>query len=173
MNKDPDPEGRLNFYSTWPNGATIAVVSVDPETGVVRVRRLVSVHDAGVLVNPLLVDANLHGAFAQSLGGTLFEELVYDDAGQLLTGTLMDYTLPTAVDVPAFEIHHEETPSPFNPIGAKGAGESGISGPMAAVASAVDDALAAAGLRVHVMEMPLTPARVWRYVQEARAGAGS
>ena len=172
MNKEPDPEGRLNFYSTWPNGATVAVVSVDPDTGVVKVKRIVSVHDAGVLVNPLLVDANLHGAFAQSLGGTLFEDLVYDESGQLLTATFMDYTLPTAADVPGFEIHHEKTPSPFNPLGAKGAGESGISGPMAAVASAVDDALRGAGLNVHVMEMPLTPQRVWRYVQEAR-GAGN
>jgi carbon-monoxide dehydrogenase large subunit len=168
MNKKPDPEGRLNFYSTWPNGATVAVVRVDPETGVVKVLRLLSVHDAGVLINPVLVNANLHGAFAQSLGGALYEHLVYDDAGQLLTATFMDYTIPTAVDVPSFEIHHEETPAPFNPLGAKGVGESGISGPMAAVASAIDDALRQAKLSVHVMEMPFTPQRVWRYVQEAR-----
>ncbi len=168
MNKKPDPEGRLNFYSTWPNGATVAVVRVDPETGVVKVLRLLSVHDAGVLINPVLVNANLHGAFAQSLGGALYEHLVYDDAGQLLTATFMDYTIPTAVDVPSFEIHHEETPAPFNPLGAKGVGESGISGPMAAVASAIDDALRQAELSVHVMEMPFTPQRVWRYVQEAR-----
>jgi carbon-monoxide dehydrogenase large subunit len=170
MNKQPDPDGRLNFYSTWPNGATVAVVAVDPETGIVKVRRLLSVHDAGVLVNPLLVDANLHGAFAQSLGGALYEHLVYDDAGQLQTATLMDYTIPTAADLPNFEISHESTPSPFNPLGAKGAGESGISGPMAAVASAIDDALRQAGLNVHTMEMPLNPQRVWRYVQEARRG---
>ncbi len=168
MNKEPDPEGRLNFYSTWPNGATIAVVCVDPQSGRVVVRRLLSVHDAGVLVNPLLVDANLHGAFAQSLGGTFYEHLVYDEAGQLLTTSFMDYTIPTAVDTPAFEIHHECTPAPFNPLGAKGAGESGISGPMAAVASAIDDALAHAGLPVHVMEMPFTPARLWRTFDEAR-----
>lgn len=168
MNKEPDPEGRLNFYSTWPNGATLAVVRVDVETGFVKVERLLSVHDAGVLVNPMLVNANLHGAFAQSIGGTLYEHLVYDDAGQLLTATFMDYTLPTAVDLPDFQIEHEVTPAPFNPLGAKGAGESGISGPMAAVASAIDDALRQAGLSVHVMEMPLTPERVWRYIQEAR-----
>jgi len=146
----------------------VAVVRVDPETGVVKVLRLLSVHDAGVLINPVLVNANLHGAFAQSLGGALYEHLVYDDAGQLLTATFMDYTIPTAVDVPSFEIHHEETPAPFNPLGAKGVGESGISGPMAAVASAIDDALRQAKLSVHVMEMPFTPQRVWRYVQEAR-----
>lgn len=171
MNKEPDPQGRLNFYSTWPNGATIAVVRVDPETGIVKVLRLLSVHDAGVLVNPMLVNANLHGAFAQSLGGTFYEHLIYDDAGQLLTATLMDYTIPTAMDLPSFEVSHEVTPSPFNPLGAKGAGESGISGPMAAVASAIDNALQQIGLTVHVMEMPLTPQRVWRYIQEARKTA--
>ncbi len=173
MNKEPDPEGRLNFYSTWPNGATIAVVRVDPDTGMVKVLRLLSVHDAGVLINPMLVNANLHGSFAQSLGGTLYEELVYDQAGQLLTGTFMDYTVPTAVDVPSFQIAHEETPSPFNPLGAKGAGESGISGPMAAVASAIDDALRQIGVRVHMMDMPLTPARVWQSIQQARQASGS
>ncbi|MGE0518524.1 MAG: xanthine dehydrogenase family protein molybdopterin-binding subunit [Candidatus Binatia bacterium] len=172
MNKEPDPEGRLNFYSTWPNGATIAVVRVDPDTGMVKVLRLLSVHDAGVLVNPMLVNANLHGAFAQSLGGAMYEQLVYDDAGQLLTGTFMDYTMPTAVDLPSFEIAHEVTPSPFNPLGAKGAGESGISGPMAAVASAIDNALQQIGVNVHVMEMPLTPDRVWRSIQAAREAAG-
>jgi aerobic carbon-monoxide dehydrogenase large subunit len=168
MNKQPDPEGRLNFYSTWPNGATIAIVRVDIETGMVTVLRLLSVHDAGVLINPMLVNANLHGAFAQSLGGALFENLVYDEAGQLQTASFMDYTMPTAVDLPNFETGHEETPSPFNPLGAKGAGESGISGPMAAVAGAIDDALRQAGLSVHVMEMPLTPNRVWKYIQAAK-----
>ena len=168
MNKQPDPAGRLNFYSTWPNGATIAVVRVDVETGMVKVLRLLSVHDAGVLVNPMLVNANLHGAFAQSLGGALYENLVYDEAGQLLTATFMDYTVPTAVDLPGFEISHEETPSPFNPLGAKGAGESGISGPMAAVAGAIDDAMRQIGVNLHVMEMPLTPGRVWRCIQDAR-----
>ena len=168
MNKQPDPEGRLNFYSTWPNGATIAVVRVDIETGMVTVLRLLSVHDAGVLINPMLVNANLHGAFAQSLGGALFENLVYDEAGQLQTASFMDYTMPTAVDLPNFETKHEETPSPFNPLGAKGAGESGISGPMAAVAGAIDDALRQAGLSVHVMEMPLTPNRVWKYIVAAK-----
>ena len=84
----------------------------------------------------------------------------------------MDYTLPTAVDVPSFQIEHECTPAPFNPIGAKGAGESGISGPIAAVASAIDDALRQVGLETHVMEMPFTPARIWRYIQEARGAAG-
>jgi carbon-monoxide dehydrogenase large subunit len=173
MNKKPDPEGKLNFYSTWPNGATVAVVRVDPDTGVVKVLRMLSVHDAGVLVNPMLVEANLHGAFAQSLGGAFYEHLVYDEAGQLLTTSFMDYTLPTAPDLPGFEIHHECTPAPFNPLGAKGAGESGISGPMAAVASAIDDALAQAGLAVHVMEMPLTPQVVWRQIAAARRAQGA
>ncbi len=168
MNRNPDPDGKLNFYATWPNGATIAVVRVDPETGLVKVLKLQSVHDAGVLVNPMLVDANLHGAFAQALGGALFEDLVYDESGQLLTTTFMDYTMPTAADLPNFEIGHECTPSPFNPLGAKGAGESGIGGPMAAVAGAIDDALRQAGIDVHVMEMPFTPARIWRCIEDAR-----
>jgi CO/xanthine dehydrogenase Mo-binding subunit len=100
----------------------------------------------------------------------LYENLVYDSEGQLLTGTFMDYTCPTAVDVPAFEIGHVITPSPFNPLGAKGAGESGVGGPLNAVVSAVEDAVKPLGVRQHLLETPLTPDRVWKFIQSAGNG---
>jgi aerobic carbon-monoxide dehydrogenase large subunit len=141
IDHQPKVATQPNLYPTWPNGAYIALVEVDVETGKVTVLRLIAVHDAGTLVNPLLVDANMHGGIAQGLGGALYENLVYNDHGQLMTGTFMDYTLPTAVDLPSFEVAHVMTPSPYNPLGAKGAGESGVGGPLSAVASAVENAV--------------------------------
>ena len=167
----PEVDGRLSVYPTWPNGACVAVVEVDPETGRVKILRCAMVHDCGVMVNPLLADANLHGSLAQALGGALYEHLVYDDNGQLQTATFMDYTIPTAVDLPDYEVGHHVTPSPSNPLGMKGAGESGITGPVPAVVSAVVDALAQTGVRLNILETPLTPNRVWRVIQEARAAA--
>ena len=99
------------------------------------------VHDAGTIVNPLLATANLHGALAQGIGGSMYEEIVYDDIGQLRTTTFMDYTIPTAVELPRFEIGHHETRSPFTPLGTKGVGESGVGGTMNALCSAIENAL--------------------------------
>jgi aerobic carbon-monoxide dehydrogenase large subunit len=118
-------------------------------------------------VNPLMADANLQGGIAQGLGGVLYEHIVYDEAAQLKTATLMDYTLPTAVEVPNSTIDHLATPSPFTLLGIKGIGESGITGPTVAVPSAVEDALP--HLRLALMENPLTPERVWQAVQAAQA----
>jgi carbon-monoxide dehydrogenase large subunit len=115
------------------------------------------------------VDANLHGGIAQGLGGTLYEQLVYDDAGQLQTATFMDYTLPTAVEMPSnLILEHQETPSPFTPLGVKGAGESGITGPLTAIASAIENALP--HLKLELMETPFTPYRVWQAIQDASRG---
>jgi carbon-monoxide dehydrogenase large subunit len=145
------------------------IVEVDRETGLVKVLRYCFVDDAGTIVNPLLADANLHGGIVQGIGGTLYEQLAYDEAGQLQTGTLMDYTIPTAVELPRFEIEHQHTPSPFTPLGAKGVGESGLGGALGALCSAIENAFPDLDLRLD--ELPLTPARVWWAIQKAEQGA--
>ncbi len=162
----PETQGRYNAYPAWSNQSVACVVEVDPETGLVKILRYCGVHDSGVIVNPLTAEANVHGGTAQGIGGALFEELAYDEAGQLLTTTFMDYTLPTAVDLPRFEIEHQETPTPFSPLGTKGVGESGVTGPLGALCSAVEDALSPFGVRIDAL--PLSPARVWAAIQAAR-----
>jgi aerobic carbon-monoxide dehydrogenase large subunit len=143
---------------TWANGAHAAVVEVDPGTGEVHLLRYAVVHDCGRPINPAIVDGQVHGGVAQGIGGALFEELVYDDEGQLLSGTLADYLVPTAADMPPIALAHAETPSPLNPLGVKGVGEGGaIPGP-AAIANAVEDALAPSGQVVR--RTPLSPAYV-------------
>lgn len=155
-------DGHFSMYPTWPNGVCGVVVEVDPETGLVRLLRCAFVHDCGTVINPLLVEANLHGGLAQGFGGALFEQLVYDEEGQLRTASLMDYTLPTAVDLPQFEVGHLSTPSPFTGLGTKGAGESGVAAPLTAVISAVEDALS--DWDVTIDQTPLTPERVWKAI---------
>lgn len=160
-------QGRFSPYPTWPFMATAALVEVDQETGLVKVLKLFAVHDCGKIINPMLVDAQIHGALAQGLGGTLYEELIYDEMGQLLTTTLMDYTLPSAVEMPSdILLGHQETPTFATPLGTKGAGETGVGSTMSAVSSAVEDALGIPGLAL--MELPLKPQRVWRAIREAR-----
>jgi carbon-monoxide dehydrogenase large subunit len=165
----PETQGRFSTYPTWPSAAAACVVEVDEDTGLVRILRWALVEDAGVIVNPLLADANLHGAIAQGIGSALCERVVYDDAGQPLAATLMDYTLPTAVELPLFEIEHQQTPSPFTPLGTKGVGESGLSSALGALASAVEDAFPELDLRLE--RLPLDPAEVWRAIRAARAVA--
>ena len=165
----PEVQGRFSAYPAWPNVAAACIIEVDPDTGVIKVLKDCAVHDAGKIINPRLAEANLHGGIAQGIGGALYESLVYDDAGQLKTATFMDYTLPTAVDVPSIEAEHLETPSPFNPLGAKGVGESGVTGPLGALCGALEDAVP--NLRLDQLEMPLTPSRVWREIQKARGAA--
>lgn len=163
----PERQGRFSSYPTWPYAAAACVVEVDPDTGIVKILRVCYVHDAGKIVNPLLATANLHGALAQGIGGSMYEEIAYDEIGQLRTTTFMDYTLPTAVELPQFEIDHHETPSPFTPLGTKGVGESGIGGTMSALSSAIENALQP--LDVWLNRLPLRPERVWKQVQAARA----
>jgi CO/xanthine dehydrogenase Mo-binding subunit len=143
-----------------------AEVSVDPETGAVHVERYVVAADAGRAINPTIVEAQLVGGAVQGMSGALHEELVHDDEGQLLTGTLMDYSLPTATDVGEVEPVVFESHTPSNPLGAKGIGEAGISGAGAAVANAVADALRPLGVRI--TELPLTPERVRRAIERAQ-----
>jgi CO/xanthine dehydrogenase Mo-binding subunit len=145
-----------------------AEVAIDPETGAVRVERYVVAVDAGRAINPTIVEAQLLGGAVQGISGALHEEIVHDEDGQLLTGTLMDYALPTAGDIGVVQPVIFESHTPSNPLGAKGVGEGGISGSGAAVANAVADALRPLGVRL--TELPLTPARVRAAIEHARAG---
>jgi aerobic carbon-monoxide dehydrogenase large subunit len=148
------------LQSTYSSGAHAAVVEVDPETGAVRILRYVAVDDCGVMINPMIVEGQVHGGIAHGIGNALFEEIVYDASGQMLTGTLMDYALPRASDVPSLEVRHVVTPSPLNPLGVKGAGEGGTLPAPAAIANAIADALGSRDVR----EMPLSRERVWARV---------
>jgi aerobic carbon-monoxide dehydrogenase large subunit len=151
--------------STFPFGAHVAVVEVDTDTGRVRLLRHVACDDAGTIVNPLLVEGQVHGGVAAGVGQALFEEIRYDAEGNPLTTTLADYSFPSAADLPSFERIPHETPTPHNPLGAKGIGESGTIGATPAVQNAVVDAVSHLGVR-HI-DLPLSPERVWTAVQEA------
>jgi carbon-monoxide dehydrogenase large subunit len=144
----------------WPFGAHIAVVEVDADTGAVRIVRYVAVDDCGTRINPMVVDGQLHGGIAQGIGQALFEEAVYDEAGQLRSGSLVDYLVPTAADLPSFELQATVTPSPVNPLGTKGIGEAGTIASTVAVVNAVVDALAPFGVKD--IDMPATPQKVWQ-----------
>ncbi|HEY7522484.1 MAG TPA: xanthine dehydrogenase family protein molybdopterin-binding subunit [Candidatus Limnocylindrales bacterium] len=153
---------------TWPFGTHIAVVEIDEQTGVVDLVRYVAVDDVGNKINPLIVDGQLHGGIAQGVGQALWERAVYSDDGQLLSGSMLDYALPKASWLPSFELDETVTPSPVNPIGVKGVGEAGAIASTAAVANAVNDALAPLGIR-H-LDMPFTAPTVWRAIQGAKGG---
>ena len=152
---------------TFPFGTHICVVEVDPKNGGVAVKKYIAVDDCGKVINPLLVDGQIQGGIAQGLGQALFEEVVYDEEGQLLTGSLMDYALPKAEDLPRLELARTETPTPVNPLGVKGVGEAGTIGSTPAVVNAVIDALAPFGV-VHI-DMPLKPEKIWRLCQGKEA----
>jgi carbon-monoxide dehydrogenase large subunit len=147
-------------HSTFPFGAHLAVCEVDTETGLVRLLRHVAVDDSGRIHNRMLAEGQVHGGIAQGIAQALFEEVGYDENGNCLHGNLASYTMPAAADLPAFETQRTETPTPLNPLGAKGIGESGTIGSTPAVQNAVVDALAHLG--VTHLDMPLTPERVWR-----------
>jgi carbon-monoxide dehydrogenase large subunit len=144
------------------NAAHCCLVEIDRRTGAVRLLQHVVVHDCGRELNPSIVEGMVHGSTAHGLGAALLEEFRYDESGQLLTATFMDYLKPTALDVPLIEVDRLEHPSPFTPLGAKGVGEGGSIPAPAAVANAVEDALA--GLAVTVRSLPITPERVWRWL---------
>jgi aerobic carbon-monoxide dehydrogenase large subunit len=156
-----DPE---NF--SWPAGCHIAVVEVDTETGAVDLVRYIAVDDVGNVINPMIVDGQIHGGIAQGVAQALFEEAVYDESGTLLTGSMASYTVPAASELPSFDIDRAATPSPGNPMGSKGVGETGTIASTPAVINAVVDALAHLG--VTDIEMPATPERVWNAIQGGR-----
>ena len=151
---------------TWPFGTHIAIVEVDEETGETELKRYIAVDDVGKKINPMIVDGQLHGGIAQGVGQALWEQAVYSDEGQLLSGSMMDYALPRASWLPSFELDETVTPSPVNPIGVKGVGEAGCIASTAAVANAVNDALAPLGI-TH-LDMPFTAQSVWRAIQSAK-----
>ena len=152
---------------TFPFGTHVAVTEVDVETGEVTLRRYVAVDDVGRVINPLIVDGQVHGGIAQGVAQALWEGAVYDAEGQLVTASMMDYAIPRAESFPPFELDRTETPTDVNPLGVKGAGETGTIASTPAVVNAVMDALAPLGIR-HI-DMPLTPERVWRAIQQAKS----
>jgi carbon-monoxide dehydrogenase large subunit len=152
---------------TFPFGSHIVVSEVDRETGAIEIRRYIAVDDCGKIINPLLVAGQVHGGVAQGLGQALWEQAVYDDSGQLITGELTDYALPKAHFMPWIESSHTETPSPVNPLGVKGVGEAGTIGCSPAVVNSVVDALSPLGVR-HI-DMPLTPEKIWKLIEGGRA----
>jgi carbon-monoxide dehydrogenase large subunit len=171
--EDPGLEATAHFEpaaAAYAFGTAIAVVAVDPETGDFSIERFVMVHDCGVPVNPKLVDGQVRGALAQGFGAALMEELRYDaETGQLVNGTMLDYFVPTAADLPPIELLHTEVPSPATTFGVRGVGEIGTIPPGAAVANGICDALADLG--VEITRLPLTPELVWRAIADAREGA--
>jgi carbon-monoxide dehydrogenase large subunit len=154
---------------TWSSGVNVAVVEVDADTGQLRILKYIAVHDCGRQLNPMIVDGQLLGGFAQGLGVALGESLEYDGQGQLLTGTMMDYPIPHAVDMPEFVGEHLCFPTTHNPLGVRGVGEGPTGPPPAAIANAVSDAF---GGRLRIRFPVLTAARVHTLIQDALAGAG-
>ena len=150
------------------SGVHAVLLEVDPETAMVVIKKYVVVHDCGTMINPLLVEGQIHGGVAHGIGNAFYEQLVYDDQGQLLNASLMDYLLPTATDVPPIETDHRETPSPFNPVGLKGVGEAGCIPTGAAFAQAVEDALGIPGFEI--LQIPLSPDLLFDLLTEARRG---
>jgi len=154
---------------TFPFGAHIVSVEVDAETGAIKILRYVAVDDCGKVINPMLVDGQVQGGIAQGLGQALLEEAIYDEGGQLVTGTFMDYAIPRAIDMPRLELHRTETPTDVNPLGVKGVGEAGTIASSAAIVNAVVDALAPFGVR-H-LDMPLKAEKIWKAAR-VRVAAG-
>src|SRR4029077_18463373 len=168
---EPGLEDTFHFEPqtvTWSNATHAAIVEVDIEVGRVKIEKYVIAHDCGNVVNPLLLEGQITGGAAQGLGGILLEGFVYDAEGQLLTGSLMDYALPRADDMPDFQLIHMHSPSPLNPLGVKGVGEGGAIGPPAAIANAVSDALAPFGAEFN--ETPLKPERILARARHTRTG---
>jgi carbon-monoxide dehydrogenase large subunit len=155
--------------SAFPNGCHVAEVEIDPDTGVVQIVRYSAVNDFGTVVNPMIVEGQLHGGVVQGIGQALMEHVRYDESGQPITGSLMDYALPRAEDVPNMTVGDHPVPATSNPLGTKGCGEAGCAGSLSTVVNAVVDALSEYGVK-HI-NMPLTPERVWRAIQDAKGAA--
>jgi len=157
------------FYSpphgSFASGVHGAIIEVDPKIGMVTFVKYVAVHDCGRIINPMIVEGQVHGGVAQGIGGAFFERLVYNEEGQLTNASFMDYLIPTAAEIPTIVVDHIETPSPLNPLGVKGAGEAGVIPVPALFASAIDNALSTFGIRI--LEMPLHPCRLYELIEES------
>jgi CO/xanthine dehydrogenase Mo-binding subunit len=156
---EPGLEGR-DFYSptqaTFANGMHAAIVETDPVTAEVKILRYCVIHDCGTMINPMIVEGQVHGGVAQGVGGALYERMAYDESGQLLNASFMDFLMPYASEVPTIEADHLETPSPLNPLGIKGAGEAGCIPVSAVIASAIEDAEG-----FPITRMPISPNDLW------------
>jgi carbon-monoxide dehydrogenase large subunit len=152
--------------STHSNGVHVAVVKVDAETGHVEVQKYAVAHDCGKIINPMLVDGQIHGGVAHGIGNALYEEVIHDESGQILNASYMDYYLPGALEVPRMEVAHVETPTPLNPLGCKGAGEGGTIPSPTAIALAIEDALS--DLNVKVDRLPITPEGLFNSIEKAK-----
>jgi 2-furoyl-CoA dehydrogenase large subunit len=161
-----DAEDRVNSSNTYGFIAEVMAVEVDPATATIEILRYVSVHDAGTVINPMIAEGQIYGGALHGLGGALYEELAYDDAGQLLSGSFMDYLVPTASEAPEIEIAHVVSPSPLTTLGSKGLGESSSMTVPAVLANAVSDALAPLGIRI--TELPITPSKLWDLIRHAQ-----
>jgi len=148
------------------SGVHAMIVEVDPETALVEIKRYLVVHDCGTIINPMLVEGQIHGGVAQGIGNAFYEQLVYNEQGQILNASFMDYLIPTATDVPPIETAHRVTQSPYNPMGMKGVGEAGCIPTGALFAQAVEDALAGSG--VEITEIPLSPNRLFELIEAAK-----
>jgi 2-furoyl-CoA dehydrogenase large subunit len=164
-----DAEDRVNSSNTYGFIAEVMAVEVDPDTAAIRIVKYVTVHDAGTIINPMIAEGQIYGGALHGLGGALYEELAYDDDGQFLTGTFMDYLVPTASEAPVIDIAHVVSPSPLTPLGSKGLGESSSMTVPAVIANAVTDALSPLGVKI--TDLPMSPTRLWQLIRDARAGA--
>jgi CO/xanthine dehydrogenase Mo-binding subunit len=166
----PGLEAREYFappQATFASGNHAAIIEVDPETGTVEILKYVAVHDCGKVINPMIVEGQVHGGVAQGIGGSFYERMMYDEDGQPLSTTFMDYLIPTAAEIPPIETAHLETPSPLNPLGIKGAGEAGVIPVPALMAQALEDALEPWGVRI--TEMPLNPGQIRALVRSGES----
>ena len=163
-----DASAGFDPLGTFSNATHGVVVEIDPETGDVRIDRYVVAEDCGVMINPMIVEGQVRGGVAQGIAAALYERLVYDEEGQPVTSTLMDYLVPTATEIPPIEIFHLETPCEFTETGAKGVGEGGTMGAPAAIACAVNDAVAHLGIEID--QLPITPDRLLAAIKESREG---
>lgn len=168
---EADEKGRSANFSTFPYAAHVAYVEIDTASGEVKILKYVTVDDSGNLVNPMIVRTQITGGIAHGLGGAMYEELVYDEDGQLANSNFSTYLIPSTMEMPDLELHHLTTPTPFTPGGFKGAGEIGAIGPPLTLASAVEDALAPFGVKV--LDLPLKPEKVWRLLQQPALVGGS
>jgi CO/xanthine dehydrogenase Mo-binding subunit len=169
--KDPnityhtDKNGRVAMFSGFPYDAEIAVVEVDRQTGYLTIHKYVSVHDCGNMLNPRIVGGQHIGALAHGIGGAMYEELTYDENGQLVNQSFKDYFLPTVMEIPNYTLDHLVSPTPFTPGGYKGAGETGTVGPPPCLANAVEDALLPLGIKVR--NLPMSPINIWNHLRQA------
>ncbi|MCH7569186.1 MAG: xanthine dehydrogenase family protein molybdopterin-binding subunit [Deltaproteobacteria bacterium] len=170
VSKAPDDKDRVNSSVTYGFIADLACVEIDPQTGQVEIKKYITVHDCGSILNPMLVEGQIYGSFVHGLGGAFYEEMAYDDSGQYLTGSFIDYMCPTAVESPELDIGHIESPSPFTVLGSKGCGESCTMSVPACLANAVADALKPLGATVN--RLPLKPNDIWQLIQDAKTDRG-